>query len=342
MNFSRKFERALITGIKGSGASYLAEEIVFNHPEVGVHGIARWHSTDTTNRNLRNVADKITIHDCDLMDLSRVIAVVKDIKPDVIFHLASHSNVKTSFLYPLAVMQNNVMGTANLLEALRITECNPIFITISTSEVYGIVRQEDTPIGEKHPIQPVNPYAVSKLAQDALSYAYHMSYGLNVIRTRAFTYLNPRRHDIFATSFARQVVEIELGLRDMLWYGNLDSTRTIIDVRDCMRAYWVAATMGYIGEVYNIGGRTIMSVDQFLGLLKDNAKCKIKAAIDPDLLRPVDVTMQIPNTTKFEKHTGWSPQYSFEDSVKFFLEEVRRDVCHENQINYEDKYGPDR
>jgi len=334
----RSFKRALITGIKGSGASYLAEEIVFNHPEVEVHGIARWHSTDTTNRNLRNVVNKITVHDCDLMDLSRVIQVVKDIQPDVIFHLASHSNVKTSFLYPLAVMQNNVMGTANLLEALRINNCNPVFVTISTSEVYGIVRREDTPIGENHPIQPVNPYAVSKLAQDALSYAYHMSYGLNVIRTRAFTYLNPRRHDIFATTFARQVAEIELGLRDVLKYGNLDSTRTIIDVRDCMRAYWHAAVQGTIGEVYNIGGRTIMSVDQFLSLLKENAKCEIKSEVDTNLLRPVDVTMQIPDTSKFERDTTWYPLYSFEDSVKFFLEEVRHDVCHENGLNYDEHY----
>ncbi len=335
----RKFSRALITGIKGSGASYLAEEIVFNHPEVEVHGIARWHSTDTTNRNLRKVMDKITIHDCDLADLSRVIQVVKDVQPDVIFHLASHSNVKTSFLYPLAVMQNNVMGTANLLEALRINNCNPLFVGISTSEVYGIVRREDTPIGEKHPIQPVNPYAVSKLAQDALAYAYHMSYGLNVVRTRAFTYLNPRRHDIFATAFARQVVEIELGLRKVLEHGNLDSTRTIIDVRDCMRAYWIAATEGKVGEVYNIGGRTVMSVEQFLGLLRDNAKCEIPSIVDPDLLRPVDVTMQIPDTTKFQNDTGWYPIYSFEDSVKFFLEEVRQDVCHENKIRYEEHYG---
>ena len=151
----RAFKRALITGIKGSGASYLAEELVFNHPEVAVHGIARWHSTDTTNRNLLKVKDRVTIHDCDLMDLSRVIDVVKSVSPDVVFHVASHSNVKTSFLYPLAVIQNNVMGTANLLESFRMTNLNPLFLTISTSEVYGIVKQEDTPIGEKHPIQPV-------------------------------------------------------------------------------------------------------------------------------------------------------------------------------------------
>lgn len=335
----RSFSRALITGIRGSGASYLAEEIVFNHPETEVHGIARWHSTDTANRNLRNVLGKITVHDCDLMDLSRVVDVVRKVSPDVIFHVAAHSNVKTSFLYPLAVMQNNVMGTANLLEALRMANVNPLFITISTSEVYGVVRPEDTPIGELHPIQPVNPYAVSKLAQDALSYAYWMSYGLNVIRTRAFTYLNPRRHDIFATAFTRQVVEIELGLRTVLRHGNLDSTRTIIDVRDCMRAYWVAATLGTVGEVYNIGGRTVLSVGEFLDLLKTYAKCEIPTVPEPSLFRPVDVTMQIPDVLKFQTETGWSPQYSFEESIKFFLEEVRRDVCHENGRNYTDVYG---
>lgn len=335
----REFKRALITGVRGSGASYLVEELVFNHPEVEVHGIARWHSTDTANRNLRRVVDKITVHDCDLMDLSRVVDVVKRVSPDVIFHVAAHSNVKTSFLYPLAVMQNNVMGTANLLEALRMVNMQPLFLTISTSEVYGVVRAEDTPIGERHPIQPVNPYAVSKLAQDALSYAYWMSYGLPVIRTRAFTYLNPRRHDIFATAFARQVVEIELGVRDVLRHGNLDSTRTIIDARDCMRAYWLAATLGTVGEVYNIGGQTTMSVGDFLSLLQTYARCEIRTVPDPSLFRPVDVTMQIPDVSKFRVATGWSPQYSFEESIEFFLDEVRRDVLHERGISYQDTYG---
>jgi len=236
-------------------------------------------------------------------------------------------------------MQNNVMGTANLLEALRMMKLNPVFVAISTSEVYGIVREEDTPIGELHPIQPVNPYAVSKLAQDALSYAYWKSYGLNVIRTRAFTYLNPRRHDIFATAFTRQVVEIELGLRKVLKHGNLESTRTIIDVRDCMRAYWMAATLGTVGEVYNIGGRTIISVGQFLSFLKERAACEILTELDPSLLRPVDVTMQIPDVSKFQADTGWYPVYSFEDSIAFFLDEIRRDVCHEKGLDYLAVYG---
>ena len=335
----RVFRRALITGIRGSGASYLAEELVGNHPEVEVHGVARWHSTDTANRNLRNVADKIVVHDCDLMDLSRTVDVVREVAPDVIFHVAAHSNVRTSFLYPLAVMQNNVMGTANLLESLRMLSWNPVFVTISTSEVYGVVRAEDTPIGELHPIQPVNPYAVSKLAQDALSYAYWKSYGLPVIRTRAFTYLNPRRHDIFATAFTRQIVEIELGLRTVLRHGNLESTRTIIDVRDCMRAYWMAAVLGTVGEVYNIGGQTVMSVGDFLELLKTYARCEIRTFPEPSLFRPVDVTMQIPDVLKFQIETGWFPQYSFEESIKFFLEEVRRDVCHEHGVVYADVYG---
>jgi len=236
-------------------------------------------------------------------------------------------------------MQNNVMGTANLLESLRMLSWNPVFVTISTSEVYGVVRAEDTPIGELHPIQPVNPYAVSKLAQDALSYAYWKSYGLPVIRTRAFTYLNPRRHDIFATAFTRQIVEIELGLRTVLRHGNLESTRTIIDVRDCMRAYWMAAVLGTVGEVYNIGGQTVMSVGDFLELLKTYARCEIRTFPEPSLFRPVDVTMQIPDVLKFQIETGWFPQYSFEESIKFFLEEVRRDVCHEHGVVYADVYG---
>lgn len=318
-------KRALITGITGSGGSYLAEYIVANHPDVEVHGVSRWHST-STSRNLEAVADKVHLHECDLNDLSCVLKILKQIKPDYIFHLASHANVRASFDVPIAVMQNNIIGTANLFEAVRHSDIDSVIQLCSTSEVYGQVDPKNVPIKEDCPIAPASPYAVSKVAQDLLGSVYYKSYGMKIIRTRAFTYINPRRGDLFATTFANQVARIEKGLQKELLHGNLDSVRTIIDVRDIMEAYWMASTKCRPGEAYNIGGETSIKVGDFLGLLKKMAKCEIPSRVDPRLIRPTDVTLQIPDTTKFRDETGWRPKYNFEESIEFLLDYCRREL----------------
>ena len=186
----RIFKRALITGISGSGGSYLAEHIVNNHKEVEVHGIARWHSTTTSN-NLENISNNVKIHECDLNDFSSILHVLKLVKPDVIFHLASHANVRAGFITPLSVIQNNVMGTSNLYEAIRSADLDPIIQLCSTSEVYGQVDHLDIPIKESCPLRPTSPYAVSKTTQDHLGFAYWKSYRMKIIRTRMFAYFNP-------------------------------------------------------------------------------------------------------------------------------------------------------
>jgi len=322
---NKTIEKVLITGISGSGGSYLAEYIVNNHREVEVHGISRWHST-STNKNLGSITDEITLHECDLNDLSAVINTLRNVNPDGIFHLASHANVRASFITPLSVLNNNILGTANLLEGIRIAEIDPIIQLCSTSEVYGQVDPENVPINEKCPFNPSSPYAVSKVAQDLLGYTYFVSYNMKIIRTRMFSYLNPRRGDLFATSFAMQVARIEAGIQDKLLHGNLDSVRTIIDVRDAMESYWVALTKCRYGEVYNIGGPTTIKVGEFLDLLKKLAKCDIPSEVDPKLLRPADVTLQIPDVSKFQRETGWKPKHSFENSVKHLLNYCRNEV----------------
>lgn len=257
---SRSFHRALITGVSGSGGSYLADYIVTHHPNVQLHGISRWHSTPLTPNNLRQSSCRIHLHECDLQDLGSIIAVLKETEPDVIFHLASHANVRASFTTPLAVLQNNIMGTANLLDAVRIVGFDPVVQLCSTSEVYGQVDAKDVPIKETCPLRPASPYAVSKVTQDLLGDVYSRAYNLKIIRTRMFAYLNPRRSDLFATSFAMQIARIEAGLQKELFHGNLDSTRTMIDVRDAMESYWVAAEKCEPGEAYNVGGDTVITV----------------------------------------------------------------------------------
>jgi GDP-4-dehydro-6-deoxy-D-mannose reductase len=321
----RKIKRALITGVSGSGGSYLADYIVDNHPAVELHGISRWHST-AGNSNLKHAGKKLTLHECDLTDFSSVLAVLRKVRPDAIFHIAAHANVQTSFATPLAVMNNNIMGTANLLEAVRAAEIAPVIQFCSTSEVYGQVDPKNVPIQETCPLNPSSPYAASKAAQDLLGFTYFRCYGMKVIRTRMFAYINPRRADLFATSFALQVARIEAGLQPVLFHGNLHSVRTMIDVRDAMESYWVAMTQCRFGEAYNIGGATVITVGEFLDLLKKRARVRITTKADPQRFRPADVTLQIPDTSKFRKETGWKPTCRFEESVEFLLEHCRNEV----------------
>ena len=325
MTEKRVFKRALITGISGSGGSYLAEHIVNNHKEVEVHGIARWHSTTTSN-NLENISNNVKIHECDLNDFSSILHVLKLVKPDVIFHLASHANVRAGFITPLSVIQNNVMGTSNLYEAIRSADLDPIIQLCSTSEVYGQVDPLDIPIKESCPLRPTSPYAVSKTTQDHLGFAYWKSYRMKIIRTRMFAYFNPRRADLFATSFARQVALIEAGKQKELLHGNLDSVRTMIDVRDAMNSYWQAALYCEPGEAYNIGGPKVITVGEFLNILKNMAKTEIPTRVNPDLLRPSDVTLQIPDISKFVAATNWEAKYSFEESIEHLLNYWREKI----------------
>lgn len=313
---------ALITGIGGSGGSYLAEYIVEHHPEVKVHGFARWHSS--TQDNLHALRGKITVHEVDLNDFGSVIAALQEVKPDAIFHLAAHANVRASFITPQTVLSNNILGTGNLFEGIRIAKLDPLIQLCSTSEVYGQVQPHEVPIREEQAMRPASPYAVSKVAQDLLGYTYFVAYKMRIIRTRMFAYLNPRRTDLFATSFARQVARIEVGLQKELTHGNLESVRTIVDVRDAMRAYWEALLHCKPGEAYNIGGTATMTVGEVLKRLIAMAKKPIPTRQDPALLRPADVTLQIPNVERFAAATGWKPKYSFDESLSHLLEYWRR------------------
>ena len=321
-----KISKVLITGIAGSGGSYLAEYICKNHSEVEIHGLAYSRST---RKNLEGILNKVIPHEADLMDFGSVFSVLEEVRPDVIFHLAAFANVRASFDTPNSFLSNNILGTSNLFEAVRLARLDPIIQLCSTSEVYGQVEPSDVPIKEDAPMKPASPYAVSKATQDLLGWTYFISYKIKIIRTRMFTYLNPRRTDLFASSFARQVAWIEQGLQKELTHGNLDSVRTVIDMRDAMRAYWLTILHCRPGEAYNIGGTTSMKVGNFLERLIALSKTSIPTRCDPALLRPADVTLQIPCVDKFASETGWKPEYSFDDSLTHLLDFWREKASEE-------------
>jgi GDP-mannose 4,6-dehydratase len=326
--------RILITGITGFVGSHLAEYISANHPQTEIFGIKRWRSPQNNIRQLLNNNPKIKIHDCDLRDLGSLIRVFGEVKPEVIFHLAAQSFVTTSYMAPLDTLECNITGTANLLEAIRILKQDPIVHICSSSEVYGQVTQADIPIRETCPFRPVSPYAVSKVGEDMLGFMYWEAYKIRTLRTRMFTHSGPRRGEVFVDSFfARQLARIELGLQEpAVRVGNLDSVRTFADVRDTVRAYWLLAQKCPPGEVYNIGGDITMTIREMLDRLLDmtNYKGKIETRVDPALIRPADVTLQIPSSDKFKAATGWKPEIPYEqtllDMLNYWRQELARDV----------------
>lgn len=325
MKEGRVFSSVLITGINGSGGSYLAEYIAENHPNVEIFGVARWHSTSNKD-NLGALANRPIVLECDLLDFGSIARILNDVNPDAIFHLASHANVRASFDTPLTVLNNNIMGTANLFEAIRLLRLDPVVQFCSSSEVYGQVDPAEVPITEECLMRPSSPYAVSKATQEHLAYTYWRCYEMKIIRTRMFAYFNPRRTDLFATSFAKQIALIEKGKRKELLHGNLDSLRTMIDVRDAMRSYWVAASLCAPGEAYNIGGPKTIRVGDLLDMLKRLATIEVPSKVDPKLLRPADVTLQIPNIDKFVRTTDWEPEFSFDESLRHLLDYWRNRV----------------
>ncbi len=313
--------RVLITGITGFVGSHLVEYILAKHPQTEIFGIKRWRSPKD---NIRHVLDKVTLFDCDLRDLSSLIRVFGGVKPDVIFHLAAQSFVTTSYTAPVDTLDCNITGTCNLLEAVRILKLDPVIHICSSSEVYGQVGKDDVPIRETCPLRPVSPYAVSKVGEDMLGYMYWSAYKLRTIRTRMFTHSGPRRGEVFVDSFfAQQLARIERGLQPaVIRVGNLDSVRTFADVRDTVRAYWLLAQKCPPGEVYNIGGDTTMTIREMLDMLlgMTTYKGKVEVRVDPALIRPADVTLQIPCSDKFKTATGWKPEIPYRQTLQDMLD----------------------
>jgi GDPmannose 4,6-dehydratase/GDP-4-dehydro-6-deoxy-D-mannose reductase len=321
--------RVLITGITGMVGSHLAEYILANHPSVEVHGLIRWRSP---RDNIQDILPRIILHQAELRDLNSLLVMLKKVKPDWIFHLAAQSYVTTSFDTPADTLHTNVIGTTNLLDAVRLSNLDPRIHICSSSEVYGQVQEDELPIRETNPFRPASPYAVSKVGEDMIALQYYLSYGLKTIRTRMFTHTGPRRGDVFAESaFAKQIAEIEAGLRpNPVKVGNLNSVRTIADVRDAVRAYWLLLEKCEPGEVYNIGGHQTMTIGEVLEMLKGMARIKIEHEVDPALLRPSDVTLQIPDTSKFQAVTGWKPEIPVETTLHDLLNYHRNKIRRNN------------
>ncbi len=310
-------KKALITGITGFAGSHLAELLLSEGVEV--YGIQRWRSKAD---NISHIKDKIKFEEADLLDAHSLYTVVDKIKPDYIFHLAAQSFVQSSWASPTQTLEVNIIGSAHLFEAVRKTGL-PIPIQIAcSSEEYGKVLPDEVPIKETNPLRPLSPYAVSKLAMDYLGYQYVESYGMKIIRTRGFNHTGPRRGEVFAeSSFAKQIAEIEKGKHEpVIRVGALDSIRDYTDVRDMVRAYYLAVQKCDPGVEYNICTGTGQKIEDVLNMLISFSTVKVKIEQDPTRMRPSDVKVLIGDNSKFVTKTGWKPTIPFEQTMKDLLE----------------------
>ncbi|MEZ5331762.1 MAG: GDP-mannose 4,6-dehydratase [Thermoanaerobaculia bacterium] len=311
--------RVLITGITGFAGSHLAELLLAEHPEVEIWGTYRWRSRMD---NVDHLVDHVRLIEADLRDFASLHRMLDAVRPERIFHLAAQSFVPSSWSAPSETLSTNIEGEANLFEAIRALKLDPVIQIACSSEEYGLVLPDEVPIRETNPLRPLSPYAVSKVGQDMLAYQYFRSYGLKSIRTRGFNHTGPRRGDVFVTSnFAKQIARIEAGLQEpVIEVGNLDAVRDFTDVRDMVRAYWLATEKATPGEVYNIASGVGITIQELLDRLLSHSTAEVEVRVDPERLRPSDVEVLVGDASKFRAETGWEPRIPLDRTLVDILE----------------------
>jgi len=324
-------KRALITGITGMVGSHLVD-FLLEKTDWDVYGVCRWRSPLDNVEHLlsrANRGDRLHFVYGDLRDYVSLQNAIEQSRPDFVFHLAAQSYPTTSFTSPLDTYDTNISGTSRLLEALRrCPDIDPAIHVCASSEVYGRVPKEKVPINEECTFHPASPYAISKVGTDLIGRFHAEAYGQRVMTTRMFTHTGPRRGDVFAeSSFAKQIAMIEVGMiPPVLRVGNLDSLRTWSDVRDAVRAYYLLLTVNpQPGAYYNIGGTHSCTVGKMLDHLLSLSTVKgVRIEVDANRLRPIDADLQVPDTRKFQTHSGWQPEIPFERTMQDLLEYWRK------------------
>lgn len=348
--------RVLITGITGFAGCRLAEYLLsLNHDAqsatpIEIHGVIHRHDW-----RIQHIRTKLHLHQGDLRNPVWIGELLQKIQPTHILHLAAWSDVGGSWRNPWNAYELNIQGQLNLLEAICRWQssiegrdkdsqgkgsqgkgsqgkdsqgkdeqpCRTL--TVSSNEVYGLVRPEDIPIDENTPFRPNSPYGVSKVTQDMMALQYWYSHNLPIIRVRSFNHIGPGQSDAFvASAFARQIVEIELGIREPVVYvGNLSAKRDFTDVRDVVRAYWMAVCRGEPGAVYNVGSGQSRPVRWLLDTMLTLTPAQVEVRTDPNRLRPSDTPNSVCDNHRLVTQTGWQPEISLQDSLNDLLESWR-------------------
>jgi GDP-4-dehydro-6-deoxy-D-mannose reductase len=307
-------KKILVTGANGFVGSHMVE-LLIKKKYKKIYATKRWHLSNLNN--IQHLKNKLTFIDCDLTDPVSTANLVKSVKPEIIFHFAAESFVSPSWDHPHRYMNVNYNGTLNLLEAIRNHSPKTIIHLPGSGEEYGYVDPADIPISEKTQLKPVNPYAVTKIAQDLIGYVYYESYGVKVIRTRSFNHEGPRREKVFGIPwYAYQIALIEKKKQPpIIRVGHIADRRNFTHVQDMVEAYYISVKKCKPGELYLIGNSDKKSIYTFKEALKklinmSNLK-KVKIIEDKKYVRPTNVPRLIGDMRKFQKATSWKPKIGF-------------------------------
>lgn len=311
--------RALITGVSGFVGRHLWRHLQAQGDDV--YGLSRSMDGLDASRVLQ----------IDLFDRAAVERAVRETRPEAVYHLAAQSSPAESLADPWSTICNNLACQFNLLEGLLATGLKPRVLVVGSSDEYGRVSAEDVPTDENVPLKPTTPYAVSKVAQDVMGYQYFAQHSLPVVRVRPFNHTGPGHDARFVIpGFARQLAEIEIGLRaPLLRVGDLNVSRDFTDVRDMVRAYRLALTLGAPGDVYNLGSGRSTRIADMVEELISMCRVRTETRVDPALLRPADIPRQEANIHKFTELTGWQPRVPWHTTLRDTFEYWRGKVREE-------------
>lgn len=310
--------KVLIMGITGFAGTSMYRFLLGNYKkDIDLYGAFR-HSS--SNRNIEDNFNEATLIECDINDAYSVEKVLSVVKPDIIYHFASYVSVFNSFKNPLPTFQTNIIGTVNLLEAIKNIVPKAKVLIPGSAEEYGKVTEDKMPIKEDYFLNPINPYAISKKAQEEIGLYYFKTFELNIYFTRTFHITGPKQPLGFVCSdFAKQVAYSEKVETKNIIVGNLDIKRDFTDIRDVVNAYWTVINKGKVGEVYNVcNGKSIKIMTILDKLIKISEK-NISIKIDKNKIRPSDIPNFVGNNKKL-KSIGWIPEYSIDDSLKDLFE----------------------
>ena len=306
--------KALITGISGFIGSHLADFLVGRGLEV-------WGTYFRGGlENVSHLKGKLKFRRCDVRERGRVKEILRECRPELVFHLAAQSRPDLSWRDPWTTMEVNVLGTVNLFEGVRELGLDPKLLVACSSAEYGFIQEEEGPIKEDHPLNPVSPYAVSKVAQDLMAYQYFRNYGLRTFRVRIFGTTGPRKVGDACADFASQIARAERRGGGTVRVGNLEPRRDLTDVRDMVRALWLVVERGREGEVYNACSGTAHRVGDLLEKLLDLARVRVKVEVDQEKLRPSDEPLIVGSNEKIGKECGWRPEIPLEKTLEDILE----------------------
>jgi GDP-4-dehydro-6-deoxy-D-mannose reductase len=308
--------RVLVTGASGFVGRYLVEELrAAGHDALAAGG--------------PNDSEYLPI---DLRDVESLRAALDIASPDAVVHLAAQTFVPEALSSPIATYETNVIGTANLLQAMRERRDrdgrSARLLFTSSAEVYGAADRSALPLTESAPLRPANPYAASKAAAEAIVLAESRSYGLDAVVTRAFNHIGPGQSDRFVVpSFAMQLASIAAGAPPHLYVGNLSAQRDFLDVRDVAAAYVALLERGVSGEVYNVASGTAVSIESMLRELIHIARVPVEVREDPARMRPSDVPLAYGDASKLREAARWQPKYALRASLRDIYDRAKADVA---------------